>query len=268
VNYASVVGALRGAGCVFAEDEARLLWEATDDPLRLARLVQQRVDGTPLEYLLGWVEFHGHRMAIDHDVFVPRRRTEFLVDLGLDVLARRRSRTMPVVVELCCGCGAIGAALSAALREVELHAADIDPVATRCARRNLAALDDHGRRVHTVYEGDLDAPLPARLRGRVDLLVANAPYVPTAAIELMPPEAREHEPSVALDGGSDGLAVLRRVVALAPRWLAPDGVLVVEVSSEQAPALITASEAAGLSARCESNEHRYASALVAGRAAR
>ena len=263
MRYPEVVTALRAAGCVFAEDEARLLLEATDDPHRLTRLVQQRIDGEPLEYLLGWVEFYGRRMSIESGVFVPRRRTEFLVDLAVEFLDRRSVHAGPIIVELCCGCGAVGAALSALLPEIELHASDIDPVATSCARRTLAALDDHRGRVHAVYEGDLDASIPARLAGRVDLLIANAPYVPTAAIESMPPEARDHEPTIALDGGFDGLDVLRRVVTLAPRWLAPQGSLLVEVGVAQAPALIAAAAEVGLSAHLERSEERYASAMIA-----
>jgi release factor glutamine methyltransferase len=85
-----------------------------------------------------------------------------------------------------------------------------------------------------VYEGDLYEPLPAILRGRVDVLVANAPYVPTASIRLLPPEARIHEARVALDGGADGLDVQRRVVAAAPIWLAPGGHILVETSQRQA----------------------------------
>jgi release factor glutamine methyltransferase len=111
----------------------------------------------------------------------------------------------------------------------ELHAADIDPAAVRCARRNVAAAGGH------VYQGDLYVPLPARLRGRVEILAANVPYVPTGAVGMLPPEARDHEPRVALDGGADGLDVLRRVTAAAPQWLAPGGHLLAETSERQAP---------------------------------
>jgi len=97
-----------------------------------------------------------------------------------------------------------------------------------------------------VYAGDLDTPLPRRLEHRVDVLLANAPYVPTGEIDMMPSEARDHEPRVALDGGADGLDVARRVVAVAPRWLAPGGVLLVETSGRQAPALVDAVAAVGL----------------------
>jgi release factor glutamine methyltransferase len=130
----------------------------------------------------------------------------------------------------------VGAALAAALGQVELHAADIDPAAVRCARRNVAAAGGQ------VYQGDLYRPLPARLRGRVDILAANVPYVPSGDVGLLPPEARAHEPRVALDGGADGLDVLRRVAAGAPLWLAPGGHLLVETSERQAP---RAAEAVG-----------------------
>ncbi|MES4906974.1 MULTISPECIES: putative protein N(5)-glutamine methyltransferase [unclassified Streptomyces] len=222
--FSAIVTRLRSVGCVFAEDEAHLLVTTARTPEELAAMVDRRVAGLPLEHVLGWAEFHGLRIAVDHGVFVPRRRTEFLVDQAVG-LARPGS----VVVDLCCGSGAVGAALIAALGPIELYAADIEPAAARCARRNIPV--DKGR----VYEGDLYEPLPAALRGRVDILVVNAPYVPTDAIRLLPPEARDHEPRVALDGGTDGLDVQRRVLAGAAGWLAPDGHLLVETSERQAP---------------------------------
>jgi release factor glutamine methyltransferase len=214
-----LVARLRAAGCVFAEEEARLLAEAATAPAALGELVERRVAGEPLEHVLGWVEFHGLRLSIEPGVFVPRRRTEFLADQAA-ALARPGS----VVVDLCCGCGAVGAAVAGAV-PVELHAADVSPSAVRAARRNVAR----------VYQGDLFTPLPATLRGRVAVLVANVPYVPTDAIAMMPPEARDHEPLAALDGGADGLDVLRRVAGEAPAWLAPGGHLLVETSERQGP---------------------------------
>ena len=205
----TVVTRLRAAGCVFAEDEARLLVSAARTPAELAAMVDRRVAGMPLEHVLGWAEFCGLRIAVEPGVFVPRRRTEFLVQQAEHLLRRacdpadRGLDQPPIVVDLCCGSGAVGAALAAALGRVDVHAVDIDPVAVLCAGRNLAAAG--GR----VYQGDLYEPLPAALRGRVDVLVANAPYVPTEAIGLMPPEARLHEPQPALDGGADGLDVIR-----------------------------------------------------------
>lgn len=246
-----IVAVLRAAGCVYAEDEARLLTEAAAGPAELDALVARRVAGSPLEQVLGWAEFGGLRIAVEPGVFVPRRRTELLVREA----AARRPR---VLVELCCGSGAVAAVLAARLPGLEVHAADVDPAAVRCARRNLPT--GH------VYAGDLDAPLPARLRHRVDVLVANAPYVPTAAIAAMPPEARDHEPRVALDGGADGLDVARRVLAAAPGWLAPGGVVIVETSVRQAPELAAAAAALGLRPAVVTDDEMEGTAVVAGAA--
>jgi release factor glutamine methyltransferase len=217
VSMDTVVATLRAAGCVFAEDEARLLLEAARTPAELAAMVEGRVAGRPLEHVVGWAEFCGLRIAVEPGVFVPRRRTEFLA-----AQAAALARPGALVVDLCCGSGAIGAALGA----VELHAVDVDPAAVRCARRNLPAA--------RVYEGDLYAPLPATLRGRVEVLVANVPYVPSGEVGLLPAEARLHEHRAALDGGADGLDVLRRVAARARRWLAPGGHLLTETGEHQA----------------------------------
>jgi release factor glutamine methyltransferase len=242
---AAIVTRLRAAGCVFAEDEARLLISAARTPAELAAMVDRRVAGLPLEHVIGWAEFCGLRIAVDPGVFIPRRRTEFLVGQAIAVArqpgqsaaGQPAARPRPVVVDLCCGSGAIGAAVVAGLGQAELHAADIDPAAVACARRNIAAAGGQ------VYQGDLYQPLPGTLRDRVRILVANVPYVPSGEIELLPPEARCYEARVALDGGPDGLDVLRRVTAAAPLWLAPGGHLLFETSERQAP------RAAGIVAR-------------------
>lgn len=234
---------LRAAGCVFAEEEAALLRQAAASPGDLADLVARRVHGIPLEHLLGWVEFHGHRVTVGPGVFVPRRRTAFLVDRVVEYsMARPGDRR--TVLDLCCGSGALGLAATRALRAagvaVHLIAADIDPAAVACARRNLEPLG--GR----VFRGDLFTPLPGEPIGRVDLLLANTPYVPTGMITRMPPEARDHEPRGALDGGSDGLDVLRRVATEARRWLAVDGRLFVETSESQSDTAAAIIERSGL----------------------
>ncbi|GAA5190470.1 putative protein N(5)-glutamine methyltransferase [Arthrobacter gyeryongensis] len=236
-SHSAVTARLRSAGCVFAEDEARLLIAAAHAPEDLEQLLGQRVSGLPLEYPLGWAEFCGQHITVEPGVFVPRRRTEHLVQE-----AARLVRPGAVVVDLCCGSGAVGAALVAAVGGIELHAADVDPAAVRCARRNIGLA---GGQVH---EGDLFSALPDTLRGRVDVLVANAPYVPTDSIGMMPPEARLHEPRVALDGGSDGLDVQRRIAREAPSWLAPGGRLLIETSVRQAPTTAALFGDAGLSA--------------------
>jgi release factor glutamine methyltransferase len=245
------VAALRAAGCVFAEDEAELILATARTPGDVTDLVERRVAGLPLELVLGWAEFHGLRIAVAPGVFVPRRRTEFLVDQAL-----AHAPDAAVVVDLCCGSGAVGAALAAALGRPEVHAADIDPAAVRCARGNLAAA---GGRVHT---GDLFEALPGALRGRVGILAANVPYVPTGEVPLLPAEARDHEPLVALDGGADGLDVLRRVAAGAPDWLAPGGCLLTETSERQAPAAVDAFTRAGLTTRLAVCEEAYAHVVI------
>jgi len=235
MSLPEVVARLRAAGCVFAEDEARLLAESAQSSAELDALVGLRIAGAPLEVLLGWAAFCGLRIAVEPGVFVPRQRTAFLVQL-----AEARAHPGAVVVDLCCGTGAIGVAVAAAVSGIALYAADLDPAAVRCARRNVEPIGGH------VYGGDLYAALPGDLRGRVDLLVSNAPYVPTDAIATMPAEARDHEPRVALDGGADGLAVQRRVAAEAAAWLAPGGALLIETSEQQAPATAAAVAEGGL----------------------
>lgn len=249
-----IVAALRAAGCVFAEEEAALLVAAAQSPAGLAAMVDQRVSGLPLEHVLGWVEFCGLRIAVDPGVFVPRCRTEFLVRE-----AAARAEPGAVVVDLCCGSGAVGVALASMLDRLELSAADIEPASVRCARRNVEAVGGQ------VYEGDLYEALPRSLRGRADLVVVNAPYVPTDAIGLMPPEARFHEPRVALDGGVDGVAVQRRVAAAAPDWLAPGGHLLIETSRDQAPRTAAACTRAGLITRVASSDELYATVVIASR---
>jgi release factor glutamine methyltransferase len=263
-----IVTRLRAASCVFAEDEARLLISAARTPADLAAMVDRRAAGLPLEHVLGWAEFCGLRIAVDPGVFVPRRRTEFLVRqaaalarLAASPFGQALARPRAVVVDLCCGSGAVGAALVAALDRVELYAVDVDPAAVRCARRNVAAAGGQ------VYEGDLYEPLPATLRGRVDVLVANAPYVPTEAVGLLPPEARIHEPRVALDGGADGLDVLRRVTAAAPLWLAPGGYLLVETSERQAPQTVETVARNGLIPRVASSDELNATVVIGTRPA-
>lgn len=251
-----IVARLRAAGCVFAEEEARLLIEAADSPAELDVLVSRRVAGEPLEPLLGWVEFGGLRLHVVPGVFVPRRRTELLArraaELAADAVA---ASGVGVVVDLCCGVGAIGAVVADRVPGADVFAADLDPVAVDCARRNLPP--------DRVFAGDLFAALPTELRGRVDVLAVNAPYVPTEAIPLMPPEAREHEPGMALDGGADGLDIHRRIAAEAADWLSPGGTLLIEAGEEQATVSAALFEAAGLASRIESDDDLGATVVVA-----
>lgn len=230
-----MVARLRAAGAVFAEDEAALLVAAAAGDA-LAALVDRRVAGEPLEPLLGWAAFDGLRVPVDPHVFVPRRRTMLLARE-----AAARARRGSVVVDLCCGTGAVGLAIATRVPGVRLHAADTDPAAVANARRTL---DGVGR----VHEGDLFGALPPALRGRVDVLAANAPYVPRDGIAGMPREARDFEPVLALDGGADGLDLHRRIAAEAPAWLAPGGTVLIETSRTQAARTALLLRQAGLRA--------------------
>ncbi|SCL21158.1 release factor glutamine methyltransferase [Micromonospora rhizosphaerae] len=250
----ALVTRLRAAGCVYAEDEAELLIDAADSPEALADLVDRRVAGLPLEHLLGWAEFCGLRVALDPGVFVPRGRTALLVSAAAAVAG-----PAPAVLDLCCGSGAAALVLARRLAPRWLAATDLDPAAVACARRNLAPLGV------PVFEGDLFEPLPTRWRGRLDLVVANAPYVPAGAVALMPPEARLHEAPMALDGGADGLAVLRRVAAGAAEWLAPGGHLAVEISVGQADALCAVLAGRGLEPAVVHDHDLDATAVTARR---
>jgi release factor glutamine methyltransferase len=231
----SLVERLRAAGCVFAEEEAALLLEAASGA-DLEALVVRRVAGEPLELVLGWAEFCGLRVAVAPGVFVPRQRTALLVTTAAPLLSAG-----DVVLDLGCGTGAIAAALLARVPGLSAYAVDVDAAAVAVARRNLPSA--------TVLEGDLYDPLPTTLRGRVAVVAANAPYVPTGDIALMPREAREHEHRVALDGGADGLDVQRRVIAAAPTWLRPGGHVLVETGRPQLAATGAAMRAAGLTPR-------------------
>jgi release factor glutamine methyltransferase len=251
LTHAEVTARLRAAGCVFAEDEATLLCDAPAD--RRAELHERRVAGEPLEHVLGWELFCQRRITVGPGVFVPRRRTEFLARQAIALC-----HPGAVVLDLCCGSGAIGAVVAAARPTARVHAADVDPAALACARRNLPA----GSGVH---QGDLYQALPGSLRGRVDVLTANVPYVPTGEIPLLPAEARLHEPPFTLDGGADGLGMLRRVAAGAAGWLAPGGHLLSETSAAQATTATAVLAGAGLDARIVKCEQLEATVVIGSR---
>jgi release factor glutamine methyltransferase len=239
----NIIDRLRSVGCIFAEEETKLLILEAGILEELMQMVEIRASGLPLEYVLGFTTFCGLRIEISRGVFIPRKRTEFLVRQ-----AKALTRTCDIVVDLCCGSGAVGAAIAMDLNPILLHAVDIDPVAVQCAFHNLTKMDGH------VYEGDIYNALPHSLRGRVNTLVANVPYVPTDSIELLPQEARLYEPRLALDGGKDGLDLQRKVAKEAPYWLAPGGHLLVETSEMQVNQTVEIFSHAGLTtkiARCE-----------------
>ncbi|WP_375399465.1 putative protein N(5)-glutamine methyltransferase [uncultured Amnibacterium sp.] len=257
MDTGALIAELRAAGCVFAEDEAAILIEASGggtvlDEAMLAEMVRRRVRGEPLEAIVGWADFAGIRVVVEPGVFVPRQRSALLVDLAAGLAPRHGT-----VLDLCCGTGGIGAAVAFRRPDAAVFGADLDQAAVHCARRNLPA----GR----VFEGDLFDALPDRLRGALDLVVVNAPYVPTEAIALMPPEARDHEHRIALDGGADGLDLHRRIASDASGWLTPDGVLAIEASERQAPVSAGLFRGNGFAAEVVCDDEIEATAVIVRR---
>jgi release factor glutamine methyltransferase len=233
---------LAGAGCVSAAAEARWLVEEAADGQALSEMVARRAAGEPLQYVIGWAPFGPLRVAVGPGVFVPRPETEGLADRAAAHLraAAAPPEGGPVAVDLCTGSGAIACFLAAEVPGARVLATELDPAALAWARPNAAR---HGVEV---LAGDLDAPLPPELAGRVAVLTANVPYVPTGALATLPRDVRDHEPRLALDGGPDGLDVLRRVAARALAWLSDGGWLLAEVGDDQGPAAADLFAAAGL----------------------
>jgi release factor glutamine methyltransferase len=224
---------LARGGCVAPGAEADALLEASAEGVgRIEALVARRLDGEPLASITGSVVFCGVRVHIDSGVFVPRPHTEWL--------ARRAIELLPapgVAVDLCTGSGAVAAVMASARPEATVIATDIDPVAVACARRNG---------VHTL-QGDLDEALPRSLRGRVEVMTAVVPYVPSEELHLLPRDVVANEPRHALDGGPRGTTVLARAAVAAARWLHPGGSVLLELGGDQADAVATLLSRAGLS---------------------
>jgi release factor glutamine methyltransferase len=243
---------LAAAGCVSAAAEADWLLEEATDPEgsgeprggapvsqeALRAMVTRRVAGEPLQYVIGWAPFGRLRLAVGPGVFVPRPETEGLADR-----AASRLRTLPsprTAVDLCTGSGAIACYLASEAPGTRVLATELDPGALAWARVNA---DRYGVEL---LAGDLDAPLPPELAGRVDVVCANVPYVPSEAIATLPTDVRDHEPRLSLDGGPDGLDLFRRLAERAGRWLAPGGWLYCEIGEDQAEGAAAILTGAGL----------------------
>lgn len=205
------------------EEEARALTEhAQGDADALGELAARRLSGTPLPRLTGWTTFDGATLRVRPDVYIPRWTSEAIAVAAADLLPENG-----IAVDLCTGCGAIAASLSRRRPDATIVATDVDPYSVACAGEN--GVD--------ARQGDLFDGLPHGLLGRVDVVAAVPPFVPDGEIGRLPAEVRESEPRIALDGGSDGMDIVRRIIADAPRWLRPDGALVVEVGAGQVSGL-------------------------------
>ena len=226
-------GELAAAGCVSARAEAAWLLEEAPDRPTLEAMVARRVAGEPLQYVIGWAPFGPLKLRVGPGVFVPRPETEGLADRAAALKPR-------IAVDLCTGSGAIACFLAAEVQGARVLATELDPRALAWARINAERFGVE------LLAGDLDQPLPAELAGQVEVLCANVPYVPSGSIATLPRDVRDHEPLLALDGGPDGLDVLRRLAPRAGRWLAPGGRLFCEIGEDQAEAAVALFTAAGL----------------------
>ena len=186
------------------------------------RALCQRCSGTPLQYLTGEQRFMELSLSVVPGVFVPRPETERLVEVALESIA---AIPAPLVVDVGTGTGAVALAIKSSRPEARVLATDVSEAAVTLAAQNSAR---HGLNV-AVHKGDLLSPLPADLRGRLDLLVSNPPYVTREEYETLPEEVRA-EPYEALVGGTQ---VHERLVELSPAWLVPGGWLVVEIGADQ-----------------------------------
>jgi release factor glutamine methyltransferase len=232
-----------------------VLLDSADSPDDLHRMLQRRLTGEPLEQVVGWVQFGGRSVRVAPGVFVPRQRTQLLATQALRAASRH---ARPVVVELCCGAAPIATVVAAGNENADVYASDVDDRAVACARSNLAPLGASALR------GGLYSALPADLRRRVDVLTANAPYVPSAGLTHLPVEARDYEPRSALDGGADGLTLLRAVIAGAGEWLSPRGVVLLECGWPQVDSVLGELAAHGLDGSVMRDDDLGAVGVTAG----
>lgn len=202
---------------------------APDERERYRTLVAKRAAGMPLQYATGEMPFRHLVITVEPGVFIPRPETEVLVDVALRCIEQSEE---PLVCDLCTGSGCVAVSLAHEHRGARVWATDLDERPVEVARANARRAGVADRVV--VERGHLFDPLPATLRGSLDLVVSNPPYVPSADLPSLPPEVLGFEPMRALDGGPDGLDVVRRIATEAREWLVPGGALALEVDSRRA----------------------------------
>ena len=225
---------------------------------RFWALVGRRRAHEPLQYLLGFEDFVGLRIRVTPDVLIPRPETEGLVEWAVEILAPLDG---PVAADVGTGSGAIACALAAACPALEVLAIDSSPAALDVAAGNVRAAGLSAR--VRLVAGDLLAPL-ASLAGRLDMIVSNPPYLPTGIIPSLPREVAGFEPRLALDGGPDGLRVIRRIVAEAPGLLRSGGTLLMEIGEEQAGLVASLMAAEGFSRIAARRDLRGVERFIAG----
>jgi release factor glutamine methyltransferase len=203
-----------------------------DELDRFRDLVRRRAQGQPLQQILGETEFYSRVFKVKPGVFIPRPETERLVEEAVALLAPPDRRLLaPVVVEIGCGTGIIGISLAMEIPRLTVYATDVNPTAVKLTEHNAHTLGA-GPRIH-VLPGNRFDPLPAHLKGQVDLVVSNPPYIREADIPGLAAEVSEHDPVEALSGGQDGLVFYRALVSGVSDWLRPGGHMAVEIGDDQ-----------------------------------
>ena len=249
-----IIRVFKKAGIECAEAEARQLAchvlscdlsylilhsrEEIDDKVLLASaaLINERCKGKPLQYVMGTASFYGIDLAVDERVLIPRPETELLAERAI---AELKERPFPKVMDLCTGSGAIAAAVAANVPNVKVIATELSPRAFMLARVNLRPYANV-----KVLRGDLFEALeskdsdPSTKDIPFDAILTNPPYIPSGAIAGLAPEVKDHEPHMALDGGKDGLDIIKRIIAEAPAHLKPSGFLLMEIGDDQADAVM------------------------------
>jgi release factor glutamine methyltransferase len=214
----------------------------------LRAMVARRAGGEPLQYVLGRWGFRTLDLLVDRRVLIPRPETEVVVEVALGEVRRLAGRAAtgpgrPVVLDLGTGSGAIALSMAVELPTAEVWATDASPDALAVARANLAGCGSRAATRVRLIEARWFEGVPDALRGHLDVIVSNPPYI--SAGEELPPEVAEWEPRQALVAGPSGLEAIADIVAAAPAWLARPGALVLEVAPHQAPAATALARDAG-----------------------
>ena len=201
----------------------------------LKESLEKRLSHTPLQYIVGSTQFLDFDLVLNEHVFIPRPETEILVEETIKKLRTASSiDDRDIFIDMCTGCGNVAVALARAFPTAHVYAADSSSEALSVAEENCEMYDLSGR--ISFLCGDLFKPLQGLgIQGNVKAVVCNPPYIVTSEIKNLAPEVRDFEPHLALDGGEDGLDVLRRVIVEAPLFLRRDGLLALEVGQGQAP---------------------------------
>ena len=192
----------------------------------LGRRWRARRRGEPLQYIEGTVQFGPIEILVDSRALIPRPETERLWEIAVDLI---KDRERPIVVDLCTGSGNLALAMKYARADASVLACDMSAEAISLASENAARL---GLEV-LLSRGDLFSAIPSELRGRVDLIVSNPPYVARSEFEELPEEVKVYEPTTALVAAQDGLAVLSRIAEEATSWLRPGGAVACEIGETQ-----------------------------------